>query len=168
MTHTRRISLCAVATLCLLGMVGAGLLWPSNPVAGACRTVAGLVLVFFWPGALLLGCDPRRTETPFESVFHFMTAAAATSVCVESVGLAAATILGGGVGFRWSVGWFATAQLVLACSCLFAAAVFGRPVRIAVPARAEGVSALSLRNCYEKQEVLRHATFLVAAVGRVR
>ena len=110
---------CQVAsvTLCLIGMLWLGMLWPKTPLFFACRIAAGLTLAFFWSGALLLQTRLRPERMQFGTIFHFLSAGVALSIGTQILVLSSFTALGGSwTPFGFVVAQTGLAALATACS----------------------------------------------------
>ena len=120
-----RTSLAALFTACLIAMLWLGIAWPECRTLAVCRAAAGLVLVFFWPAALLLRTRLWPQSLRFDSTFHFLSAAVAWNVVGQSAILAAVTAL----GWTWHERGFALVQSALALVCTAAFVISGDTVR---------------------------------------
>lgn len=155
MPTQRRTILAALVTACLIAMLWLGIARPDCRALAACRAVAGLVLVFLWPAALLLRTRLRPESLRFDSTFHFLTSAVAWNVVGQSAILVAATAL----GFTWHDRGFALVQSALAVVCT---AVF------IVSGVSGGVSGDTILNSWRiKYGVPRYMLGAIAILGYV-
>lgn len=95
----------------LLVLLWLGVIWGDAPALCSARRAAGLVLVFFWPAALVLWGRVRG-----DSPFRFFWLAVACNIIGQCAVLAAVTACGG----RWSERGFAAAQTLIAAAAAFA------------------------------------------------
>ncbi len=103
----------ASASLALLGLLWAGVLWPEAAILSAGRCAAALVLVFWWPAALLARSRAWPGAGTRQSGLHYASAVVLLNTVAQSLVLAFATLF----GHVWSDLSFAAAQTAITLAC---------------------------------------------------